>query len=69
MTSENGAAWYKNYSLFQSSQESLFKGLPLSSAACLSLVHSSLKMTDMAKNNTWKQLGAISCDLSPQPLY
>lgn len=29
----------------------------------------SLKMTDKAKNNMWNQLGAISCDLSHQPLY
>lgn len=68
MRRENGTAWYRSYSLSWSVQESLFKELPLSSAVCSSLIHSSLRWQTRLKI-VWKQLGAISCDPSPQSMW
>lgn len=64
---ENSTAWYRSYNLPWSVQESLFEVL-LSSAVCLSLTRSSLRWQTRLKI-TWKQLGAISCDPSPQSVW
>lgn len=67
MRGENGADWYRNYSLFQALQESLFKELPLSSAACLSLTRCSLRWQTRLKITCGSSLVQFHVTCLPSP--
>lgn len=67
MGREDGAAWY-NCNLFWSLQDqSLFKELPLSSAACLSLAHSSLRWQTRLKITCRSSLVQFHVTCLPSP--